>query len=101
MKKLTSLEGDKVYQTEADVGPRRNGNILTIKNDIIKNYLMKNKKNKNKSGASLDVKLFHDNGKSPLGFNHLLRNVTYDALKNNVISTCGNDNVFNIIEKSS
>jgi hypothetical protein len=82
-KKLSNMEGDKVYQTETEVGSRRNVKVLTIKNDIIKNYLMKNKKNKNKSGASLDVKLFHDNGKSPLGFNHLLRNVTYDALKNN------------------
>ena len=44
---------------------------------------MKNKKSKNKSGASLDVKIFCDNGKSPLGFNRLLRNITYDALKNN------------------
>ena len=81
LKKICNIEGDKVYQTETEIGSGRK--ILTIKNDIINNYLMKNKKNKNKSGASLNVKLFYDNGKSPLGFNRLLRNITYDALKNN------------------
>ena len=53
-----------------------------IKNNILNNYLMKKK---NKSGASLDIKLFYNNGKSYIGFNRLLRNVTYDALKNNEI----------------
>ena len=79
--KLKNLEGDKAYQIETDANSGRNIKILTIKNDIINNYLMKNKKNK--SGASLDIKLFYNNGKSPLGFNRLLRNITYDALKNN------------------
>ena len=81
--KLKNLggEGDKVFQTETEITSGRNIKVLTIKNDIINNYLMKNKKNK--SGTSLDVKIFYNNGKSPLGFNRLLRNITYDALKNN------------------
>ena len=84
IKKKGKIEGDKVYQTEAEVTSGRNLKVVTIKNNIINNYyLMKNNKSKNNSGASLDVKLFYDNGKSPLGFNRLLRNITYDALKNN------------------
>ena len=74
-------EGDKVYQTETEITSGRNIKVLTIKNDILNNYLKKN--NKNKSGTSLDVKLFYNNGKSSFGFNRLLRNITYDALKNN------------------
>ena len=85
IKKLSKIEGDKVYQTETGVSSGRNIKVLTTKNNIINNYLMKNKKNKNKSGASLDSKIFYDSGKSPLGFNRLLRNITYDALKNNEV----------------
>ena len=86
IKKLDKTEGDKVYQTETEVATGRNKRMLTIKNNLKNNYfLMKNKKKRNKSGASLDVKLFYDNGKSPLGFNRLLRNITYDALKNNEV----------------
>ena len=85
IKKLSKIEGDKVYQTETGVSSGRNIKVLTTKNNIINNYLMKNKKNKNNSGASLDIKIFYDNGKSPLGFNRLLRNITYDAIKNNEV----------------
>ena len=86
IKKLDKTEGDKVYQTETEVATGRNKRMLTIKNNLKNNYfLMKNKKKRNKSGASLDVKLFYDNGKSPLGFNRLLRTITYDALKNNEV----------------
>ena len=78
-------EMTKIFQTEGEVSTGRN-KALTIKNDnFFNNYLLKNKKIKNKSGTSLDVKLFI--GKSPFGFNRLLRNVTYDALKNNDKST--------------
>jgi len=82
LKKLNGHEGDKVFQTEADVASGRNIKIHNIKNNILNNYLIKKK---NKSGASLDIKLFYNNGKSCIGFNRLLRNVTYDALKNNEI----------------
>ena len=83
IKNLGNVEGDKVYQTETEVASGRK--VLNFKNNIIHNYLMKNKRSKNKSGVSLDTKLFYDNGKSPLGFNRLLRNITYDALKNNEV----------------
>ena len=79
LKKLT--EGDKVYQTEAEAPSGKNIKLHNIKNNILNNFLMR--KNKNKSGASLEVKFAY--AKSPLGFNRLLRNITYDALKNNDI----------------
>jgi hypothetical protein len=81
LKKIT--EGDKVFQTEAEVASGRNIKIYNVKNNILNNYLMKKKKNR--SGASLDIKMVYNNAKSPLAFNRLLRNVTYDALKNNDI----------------
>ena len=80
LKKLIGHEGDKAFQTEVEIASGRNIKINNIKNNILNNYL---NKSKNKSGTSLDIKLFYNNGKSPLGFNRLLRNVTYDALKNN------------------
>ena len=74
-------EMTQIIQTEGNVTRERN-KTLTIKNDnIFNNYFLKNKKIKNKSGTSLDLKLF--TGKSPFGFNSLLKNVTYDTLKNN------------------
>ena len=89
-------ESDKVYQTEGEMNTGRNKQLFTInKNGIFINYL-KDKKNKNKSGTSLDIKLFYNNNKSPFGFNKLLRNVTYDALKNNdkkIIKKVGSSNV--------
>jgi hypothetical protein len=81
LKKIT--EGDKVFQTEAEVASGRNIKIYNVKNNILNNYLMKKKKNR--SGESLDIKMVYNNAKSPLAFNRLLRNVTYDALKNNDI----------------
>ena len=89
-------ESDKVYQTEGEMTTGRNKQLFTInKNGLFINYL-KDKKNKNKSGTSLDIKLFYNNNKSPFGFNRLLRNVTYDALKNNdkkIIKKLGSSNV--------
>jgi hypothetical protein len=89
-------ESDKVYQTEGEMNTGRNKQLFTInKNGLFINYL-KDKKNKNKSGTSLDIKLFYNNNKSPFGFNRLLRNVTYDALKNNdkkIIKKLGSSNV--------
>ena len=88
-------ESDKVYQTEGEMTTGRNKQLFTInKNGLFINYL-KDKKNKNKSGTSLDIKLFYNNNKSPFGFNRLLRNVTYDALKNNdkkIIKKLGSSN---------
>ena len=72
LKKLNGQEGDKVFQTEADVASGRNIKMHNIKNNILNNYLIKKK---NKSGASLDIKLIYYNGKSYIGFNHSLRNV--------------------------
>ena len=88
-------ESDKVYQTEGETTAGRSKQLFTInKNGLFINYL-KDKKNKNKSGTSLDVKLFYNNIKSPFGFNRLLRNVTYDALKNNdnITKKLGKSNV--------
>ena len=88
-------ESDKVYQTEGEINTGRNKQLFTInKNGLFINYL-KDKKNKNKSGTSLDIKLFYNNNKSPFAFNRLLRNVTYDALKNNdkkIIKKLGSSN---------
>ena len=88
-------ESDKVYQTEGETTAGRSKQLFTInKNGLFINYL-KDKKNKNKSGTSLDIKLFYNNNKSPFAFNRLLRNVTYDALKNNdkkIIKKLGSSN---------
>ena len=102
-------EGDKVFQTEAEAASGRNIKMLNVKNNILNDYLMK--KIKNRSGASLDIKLAYNNGKSSLGFNKLLRNGTYDALKNNDIKInkkLSNENTINnninkskILNKSS
>ncbi len=104
-------EGDKVYQTEADAASGRNIKIHNVKNNILNDYLVIKNKNKNKSGASLDIKLAYANARSPLGFNRLLRNVTYDALKNNDIkitkklskdiNMINNKNKAKILNKSS
>lgn len=75
-------ESDKVYQTEGEMTTGRKQLFTINKNGLFINCL-KDKKEKNKSGTSLDIKILYNNNKSPFAFNRLLRNVTYDALKNN------------------
>ena len=107
IKNMGVPETNKALITEGGSNRR----MLTIRNDIFSNYLLKNKKNKNKSGISLDINNFYDNG-NPFSFNGLLRNVTYDALKNtdkkmikkfnkNNINLGSNRKNYKILNKSS
>ena len=99
------LSNNKRLKTETLNDNRHKNRYLTIKNNIMKNNNIKNIKQKNRSGNSLDMKLKHKKEKnSLLKFNtFMMRNVTFDALKNKDIklSKKNQKNNINTLNKSS
>ena len=99
------LSNNKRLKTETLNDNRHKNRYLTIKNNIMKNNNIKNIKQKNRSGNSLDMKLKHKKEKnSLLKFNtFMMRNITFDALKNKDIklSKKNQKNNINTLNKSS
>ena len=99
------LSNNKRLKTETLNDNRHKNRYLTIKNNIMKNNNIKNIKQKNRSGNSLDMKLIHKKEKnSLLKFNtFMMRNITFDALKNKDIklSKKNQKNNINTLNKSS
>ena len=99
------LSNNKRLKTETLNDNRHKNRYLTIKNNIMKNNNIKNIKQKNRSGNSLDMKLKHKKEKnSVLKFNtFMMRNITFDALKNKDIklSKKNQKNNINTLNKSS
>ena len=99
------LSNNKRLKTETLNDNRHKNRYLTIKNNIMKNNNIKNIKQKNRSGNSLDMKLIHKKEKnSLLKFNtFMMRNITFDALKNKDIklSKKNKKNNINTLNKSS
>ena len=99
------LSKNKRLKTETLNDNRHKNRYLTIKNNIMKNNNIKNIKQKNRSGNSLDMKLKHKKEKnSLLKFNtFMMRNITFDALKNKDIklSKKNQKNNINTLNKSS